>query len=358
MQIKGSYLVVGVMSGTSLDGLDLALCRFRRYGLKWRYKILKSCTLPYDLHWKQLLAGAGSLDARSLVMLHSHYGDFIGRSVRQFLGEKGQALLVSSHGHTVFHQPEKGLTFQLGDGASLAAACGITTVTDFRRLDVALEGQGAPLVPVGDELLFGEYPVCLNLGGFANVSYREGNRRIAFDICPLNTILNHLAGKKGYAFDPGGRFGRKGMVNEELVRQLNELDYYSRRAPKSLGREWLEKCFLPLVEDSASLRWEDLLRSMYEHIACQIAATLKQHGQKKVLVTGGGALNDFLMELLRRQGFKLYIPEEQLVHFKEAVVFAFLGLLRHLGETNCLSSVTGARQDSCTGMVCAQIRNG
>lgn len=346
------YSVVGMMSGTSLDGIDLILSRFHKTPKNWHYQILKAVTFDYPKDWKKKLNDAANLDAGSFLLLHKEYGSYIGDLVNSFLAESGlKADLVASHGHTIFHQPDKGFTFQLGSGATIAARCQLNTISDFRTLDVALGGQGAPLVPVGDELLFGRYEFCLNLGGFANISNRKNNIRIAFDICPVNIVTNNLALRNGQEYDKGGNMGSKGRIVPKLVEELNNLAFYTKAAPKSLGREWVENSFFPVLE-RYNLPAEDLIRNVYEHIAIQISNYINGYKTGEVLVTGGGAFNSFLMKLIQQKSKStLIMPEEQLVKFKEALIFAFLGLLRYRNAVNCLASVTGARCDSSSGII-------
>jgi anhydro-N-acetylmuramic acid kinase len=286
--------------------------------------------------------------------LHSEYGRFIGEQTNLFLKETGFTPdLIGSHGHTVFHQPEKHFTFQIGNGADIAASTQINTVADFRTGDVALGGQGAPLVPVGDQLLFSEYKYCLNLGGFANISFEKNKQRIAFDICPENFILNYFSEKQGFAFDRDGELGRKGKVDNDLLKKLNQLDFYQTNPPKSLGREWVEQVFMPVL-NGFKITEEDKLRTVYEHIAQQITRTVsgKGDGNEKMLVTGGGAFNAFLYELISKKApIELVIPSNEIVNFKEALIFAFLGVLKITGQINCLSSVTGATRDHSSGVV-------
>ena len=349
---KSVFIVLGMMSGTSMDGMDLALCRLWLEGSVWHYEIAKAQTIAYSPGWQQKLAGATQLSGIDLLSLHNQYGTCIGEMIRQFLaGEKEQPFLVASHGHTIFHQPGRGITFQLGSGASIAAACNITTVSDFRTLDVALGGQGAPLVPAGDAMLFGGYDFCLNLGGFANISFSYRSKRLAFDICPVNIVANTLAQRKGFAFDHDGIMGRSGQLIPALVSELNHLPFYNRSGPRSLGREWVEEAFMPVIGRFNS-PVEDLLRSVYEHIAIKLSECINAEGKGRVLVTGGGAFNRFLMELLKARSISaIVIPDEDVVSYKEALIFAFLGLLRFRNEINCLSDVTGARCDSSCGVI-------
>lgn len=347
-----SYTVVGMMSGTSLDGMDLILCRFHKELHNWKYRILGAVTYSYPGDWKKKLSEAATLDAGAFLMLHQEYGRYIGDQVNRFMANYPRKVdLVASHGHTIFHQPDRGFTFQLGSGASLAARCRIDTVSDFRTFDVALGGQGAPLVPVGDELLFDSYRFCLNLGGFANISNRYDRLRIACDICPVNIVANHLAQRKGQEFDRNGIMGSHGKIVPELVEELNDLEYYARPAPKSLGREWVETSFMPVM-NKYDLEPGDMLRNAYEHMAIQISRYINGHEAGEVLVTGGGAFNSYLMELLQQKSKSvLCVPDNQLVKFKEALIFAFLGLLRYRNEINCLSSVTGSEKSSSSGII-------
>ncbi len=350
-------MVTGVMSGTSLDGLDLAVVEFFLSGDRWNFTVVEAETLKYPESWEEKLRSAHLLTGEKLMKLHSDYGHYTGQQVRKFLQKHFLSPeLIASHGHTVFHQPENGYTCQIGNGAAIAAETGITTIADFRTTDVALGGQGAPLVPVGDRLLFSTYASCLNLGGFANISFEQNNRRIAFDICPVNIVLNHYAGKLGHAFDANGESGRKGKINTGLLEKLNKLDFHQKTPPKSLGREWVEATFLPLTE-SFGISTEDKLRTIYEYAAIQIADSAPDSG--KMLVTGGGAFNSFLIERIGAYSkCSIELPAAQIINFKEAIIFAFLGLLRFRNEINCYASVTGAKKDSCSGVIFSGKING
>ncbi len=346
------YQVVGAMSGTSLDGLDLACCLLNKENRKWNYRILKTSTVCYDQSMIQFLTETSECSGKELNQRDTYFGNYIAKEVSAFLKVNNlYADLIASHGHTIFHQPEKGLTYQLGSGAAIALTSGITTISDFRSLDVANGGQGAPLVPAGDEYLFGEYKFCLNLGGFSNVSYKENNRRIAFDICPVNIFINHICRKMGLAYDDKGRIALSGHINQDLLRQWNNIAYYKQNPPKSLSREWLETEFLP-VTGYADISTEDILRTAYEHFAVQISKILNKMPGGKVLVTGGGTYNNYLIDLIRqRTKTCLEIPDPVLIEYKEALIFALLGVLRYRNETNCFASVTGARCDSSTGVI-------
>ena len=342
--------VLGIMSGTSLDGLDLAVCSFDREADQWSWKILAAETIQYPEKWIRMLKSAPGLSGMDLQFLHQEFGQYIGIESGAFLASAGLPVeLIASHGHTVFHQPESFFTLQIGDPQSIATTTGIRTVGDFRKLDVLLGGQGAPLVPVGDEHLFSQYDYCLNLGGFANISYREGNKRLARDICPVNIILNHLSHELDMPYDKNGEAGRSGNICAGLLEKLDSLPYYHTKGPASLGREWFEAGFLPCF-NGFSIPVTDAMRTVYEHIGIQISNALKKDAS--VLVTGGGAYNQYLTDLIcQHSQSRFVIPESMLIDFKEAMIFAFLGLMRTMNEINCFASVTGAAKDSCCGVV-------
>jgi anhydro-N-acetylmuramic acid kinase len=337
--------ILGLMSGTSLDGLDLALCRITASGTK--YKILKAATIPYSAAWKQRLKDAEKSSGEELAAHDKEYGQLLGEMCVQFLGSD-KPDYIASHGHTIFHDPSNGYTFQAGSGSEIARITGITTVNDFRTTDVSLGGQGAPLVPIGDKLLFGNYTYCLNLGGFINISFEENGVRKAFDIAPMNYVLNRIAQRRGQEFDQGGKLAAKGKYNTALGAKLDRLAYYSQLPPKSLGREWVEKNVFPLLDDRMSP--EDQLHTFAVHAAKQTAGICTQEG--KVLVTGGGAYNKFFIgELKMHSRAKIVIPDDETVQFKEALIFALLGYLRLHEQNNALASVTGASRDSCGGTI-------
>ncbi len=359
-----SFNVVGVMSGTSQDGLDLAFCTFGKNKTDWEYSVIKAETVPYPEYWLEMFNKTDSLSGYDFLKLHNKFGQYIADCINKFMDSMDKkADLIASHGHTVYHRPEDGLTFQLGSGTEISAKCGITTVSDFRSLDVALKGQGAPLVPVGDELLFGEYEFCLNLGGFANISYRDGDKRTGFDICPVNTIINNIArqysykldkdaNKYSYKFDKDGLIASKGNIHYPLLEELNRLGYYDKAAPKTLSREWLEAEFLPVI-NKFNMTPEDKLRTVYEHIIIQIIKCVGIKTKTRILTTGGGAFNKFLIKLLKENcKQQIIIPEKLIVKYKEAIIFGLLGVLRLRNEINCYSSVTGAIRDSSTGNIC------
>ena len=353
---------IGLMSGSSLDGLDIALVHFQEENGKYSFQILAAETLPYPEHWTQQLSEAFHKKPEDLVQLDKDYGKYLGEQVLTF-SQKHNATpdFVASHGHTIFHRPEEHYTLQIGDGQELAKACGFTVINDFRSEDVSKGGQGAPLVPIGDKLLFGDYEICLNIGGIANVSYDEDGKRIAYDLCIANQALNYLAQMKGFPYDRDGQLARSGEVDMDLLKKLNRHPFYGQLPPKSLGREFFEANQKDLFDCGTAgrettglpvLSVPNLLATFVEHIALQIALGVSHLPKGKILVTGGGARNKFLMERLQaRSSHEVVIPDKTIIDYKEALVFAFLGLLRMEGKTNVLASVTGAESDSCSGRI-------
>lgn len=339
------------MSGTSLDGLDLALCRFEGDGST--FELLAADTVDYDERWRTRLATVEDGSARDYALANVDLGHWFGRQAKAFIERVGVVPdAIASHGHTVFHQPHRGFTTQIGDGDAIAAETGLPVVSNFRTLDVALGGQGAPLVPIGDELLFGQYDACLNLGGIANISYREEGRRVAFDICPCNMALNRLAARLGEPYDAAGGHARRGRSHSCLMARLNDLAYYAEPAPKSLGKEWFLARFWPLVE-SAGLSAEDALATVTSHVALQTARVIERQKVGTLLVSGGGAFNSYLLQLIGEYcpSVELVVPDAGIINYKEAVIFALLGYLRLSGKVNTLASVTGAKCDSAGGVL-------
>lgn len=350
---KESYHVVGVMSGTSLDGIDLAHVNLYKKDGKWSFQIFECITISYSNQWLNKLKGAIHFSENELVLLNEEYTNYLGNIIKCFLKEYKIKFIdaVCSHGHTVLHQPQNGLTLQIGNLPKIAKIVGQNVVCDFRVQDIALGGQGAPLVPIGDRLLFSEYDYCLNLGGFSNVSFEENGERIAFDISPVNTVLNFFANQLGFDFDNKGEIARSGKCNEVLLTELNNLDFYQKKYPKSLGVEFVNATILPLIE-KYPISIEDKLNSFIEHIAIQISQAIpKKEG--KLLITGGGAYHLFLLERMEYHLPKIHavIPTAKTLEFKEALIFALLGVLKLRREVNVLQSVTGAQNDHCSGVV-------
>lgn len=351
-KLNNKMLVLGLMSGTSLDGLDLALCSFEEKNNSVDYRILAAETILYSDDWKEQLTALKSSSAEAYFKTDALYAGYMSEQINSFLNKhKAKPAIIASHGHTVFHQPHLGFTTQIGSGAIIAAKTGISTVSDFRSVDVANGGQGAPLVPIGDQYLFSDYSACLNIGGIANISFQQHGKRIAYDICEANLIFNFLAQKKELPFDRAGQLGKSGKADIALLQQLDQLPYYAQQGAKSLGREWLEKNILPMFGSSA-LSIEDLMATAVAHVATMIANDLNHYALKNVLVTGGGAFNKFLIqEIQSKTSTNLVVPDPLIVNFKEALIFAFLGYLRINHRVNTLSTVTGAKSDSIGGAV-------
>lgn len=350
--VKENYSVIGVMSGTSLDGIDLAHVTFIKED-KWRFVIHTSKTISYPAFWFKKLKTLTHKTLPELEHLDSEYSAFLAQTIKQFIATHKLTKIdaVCSHGHTALHQPENGLTYQIGNLEFIADILGLTVVCDFRTQDVALGGQGAPLVPIGDRLLFPEYDFCINLGGFSNVSTRLNNERIAFDICPVNIVLNYYVRTLGLEYDNAGAIAESGEVNATLLEQLNDLEFYKQSHPKSLGLEWTETTIFPLI-DAFYMPIKDILKTMVEHIATQISKVIRTVENPSVLITGGGVYNTYLMSRIESlSSCKINIPKPDIIEFKEALVFAFLGVLRLRNETNCLKTVTGAKQDHSSGKI-------
>ncbi len=353
MKNRSKYHVIGLMSGTSLDGLDMAHCTFELTQGSWSYKCNAVRTMVYPAKMLSQLKSATTLSGEELMILDTALGVWYGNRILEFLDENNLEVdFIASHGHTVFHQPERKFTLQIGNGTMINVITGLPVVNNFRAADVALGGQGAPLVPIGDKLLYGDYAFCLNLGGIANISYELNSKRVAYDIGACNMVLNRLANKLGKPFDDNGELARCGKTNETLIKELDNWSYYHKPHPKSLGYEDVSEHIFPIV-DMANLSVEDKLASYCEHLSMRIADSIGKH-TGKLLATGGGALNGFLIEKIRAylpHGVELIVPDFETVSFKEAIVFGFLSVLRVRNEVNCLSSVTGASRDSCSGVI-------
>ena len=351
------YKVLGLMSGTSLDGLDMAYCRIWNENGRWKFSIENSKDIPYSDEMREYLKNAIYLSEEEHDKLHQDYGVWLGEQSKKFIEELGLEVdFIASHGHTSHHRPEDGFTFQLGDGQLLANVSGKQVVCDFRTKDVSLGGQGAPLVPIGDRLLFHEFDFCLNLGGISNISFEKDGVRIAYDIGLANMPLNHITQKMGLTYDENGNLARSGKLDLDLLQKLNRLPYYQLPYPKSTGYEWFTAEIVPLIEASQTSEI-DLLHTFIHHNCEQIAFEVHKHSVKNhhtLFATGGGALNQFFMEILQEKlgsTVEVVIPSKTLIAYKEALVFALMGVLRLKGETNVLSSVTGAHSDSCSGEV-------
>ena len=342
---------IGLMSGTSLDGLDICFTSFEKKEGKWNFHILNAETLPYPSEWEERLRNSVHLSSEDLLELHSEYGFYTGRQVKEFIRKNhlDHISLIASHGHTVFHQPQKGFTLQIGDGRAIRIETDIPVIYDFRSQDVLMKGNGAPLVPIGDHLLFSEYDACLNLGGFSNISINRNGRRIAFDIAPVNIVLNRLAQRSGKPFDENGDLARSGTIDIELLDKLNSLDFYGLPHPKSLGLEWCMQYIFPLLEN---IETTNAMATFTEHAAVQISEVIAQNRIRNILFTGGGTYNTFLVEKIKEKtDAEIIIPKKEIIDYKEALIFAFMGILKMNNEINVLSSATGSTSDHSSGII-------
>ena len=360
-----TYRAIGLMSGSSLDGLDIAFVEFVHNAGTWSFEMIATACYAYEPEWKDRLQNATSLNARDYQLLHADYGHYIGKAVNRFIDENNlhyKVALIASHGHTTFHLPQQKMTAQLGDGAAIAAETGLPVISDLRALDVAFGGQGAPIVPIGEKYLLKDFDYYLNLGGIANISFQQPEKYIAFDICPANRVLNMIATKEGKEYDAGGEIAASGNVDAAVFEKLNALPYYSQPFPKSLANDFGTDEVYPLIASSGSST-ADEMRTAVEHIVYQVKLAIgdwqsannhqPQTTNHKLLITGGGAFNTFLISRLSEEvkplGVEVVVPDEKLVQYKEALIMAFIGVLRWRQEYTVLSSVTGAQRDSIGG---------
>ncbi|MCF8231060.1 MAG: anhydro-N-acetylmuramic acid kinase [Bacteroidales bacterium] len=347
------YKVIGVMSGTSLDGVDIAYCEFTHKKGKWSYHVLYSITYQYSDLWKEKLRNLPDASAYDIASVDNEYGLFLGKILAVFIRDSHiKPDIIASHGHTIFHNPDQYFTCQIGNGAPIASLTKVPVINNFRSSDVAKGGQGAPLVPIGDKWLFGEYDFCLNLGGIANISFDdEEGQRVAFDIAPCNMALNYLAAALDLPYDDEGQTARNGRVDISLLEELNSLDFYWKSGAKSIGREWFEQEIIPILSHSKAPP-QNKLATLTEHIAHQIGKVITKHFGENLLITGGGAHNTYLVERITQAVTpEVIVPHKTVVDYKEAIIFAFLGTLRYRSQTNILKSVTGASSDSIAGTI-------
>ena len=345
--MTSSFNIIGVMSGTSVDGLDLCYVSFTKDFLS-NYKIISSETIDYPSNLKSNLINAINLDETELKELDLKLGEFIAFSIEDFLQNNNlrRPDLISSHGHTVYHQPKILKTLQIGSGKVINKVTGVKTVNNFREQDVKLGGEGAPLVPIGDKILFKNYKYCLNLGGFVNISIKNNDQIFAYDICALNTVLNFYSKKIGYEYDKNGSLSKQGAINSDMFDELNKLTFYSKKNPKSLGIEFVKEVLFPLI-NKYQINYSDVLATYIKHVAFQIKKNIND--EEKVLLSGGGSFNKTLIQYLENYNINYTIPENTIVNFKESLIFALLGYLKINNKTNCLKSVTGASRDHSSG---------
>ena len=349
---KQNYKVIGVMSGTSLDGVDLAYIKFNKSDC-WTFEIGSSETISYSDEWVNKLKTAIHFEAEELAILNVDYTNLLAKIINDFIFKNNLTGIdaICSHGHTILHQPQNGITLQIGNLPLLGELVNHQIVCDFRVQDVKFGGQGAPLVPIGDKLIFSNYDYCLNLGGFSNISFNENDDRIAFDISPVNTVLNFYANQVEFDYDNEGKLARSGNCNQALLQELNSIDFYSKSYPKSLGMEFVNELIFPMI-DTYEIPIEDKLNTFVEHIAFQISKVCSKENSS-LLITGGGVYNKFLIERIQfyLKTTKIIIPNDKIIQFKEALIFGFLGVLRLRNEINVLASVTGAKENHSSGVV-------
>ena len=349
---KSDYFIIGVMSGTSLDGIDLAYIHFSVEN-NYNFEILKADTVGYSAEWREKLNLAIDLEENQLQDLNNEYTKYLAGVILSFIAENDirNVDAVCSHGHTIKHEPQNAFTLQIGNLPEIAEYLNYKVVCDFRVQDVEFGGQGAPLVPIGDKILFNKYRYCLNLGGFANISEEQNGQMLAYDICAVNTVLNYFTRRIGKEYDDKGRIASEGKLNEKLLQKLSNLSFYNQNPPKSLGIEWVKAEVLPIIT-SEEMSIADVLHTYVIHVAQQVSNVLDNQQQSKVLVTGGGAFNDFLVEKFKSySNCEFVIPEAKIIDFKEALIFGLLGVLRLEEKINVLSSVTGASKDHSSGKI-------
>jgi anhydro-N-acetylmuramic acid kinase len=346
-----NYYVIGLMSGTSIDGVDLVYANFF-YDKHWSFKILRSKTYEYDIDWQNILKNLADKDLDSIKLIDKNYTILLSEYILKFIGEFSikQIDFISSHGHTALHDPSNSITYQIGNLKELSDYIGLKVICDFRAQDIKLGGQGAPLVPVGEKYIFPEYDNLINLGGFANITIKSNNNLTAYDICPVNIVFNHLSNLRHLKYDDKGKIASSGKPNIELFDCLQSLDYYKQISPKSLGVEWVNENILPLINSFSEISLKDLLNTFSKHFASQIAINIKS--AKKTLITGGGAYNDYLIQnIIDLTESEIIIPSSEIIEYKEALIFGFLGVLKDLNINNCYSSVTGATKDHSSGNI-------
>ncbi len=350
---------IGIMSGSSLDGLDIAHCviklnpqakspqDFRR---EMRFEIPEAKEVKFSTILQNALKSAPQLSISELAELDSRFGLWIGQQIVEHF-DLTDIQFIASHGHTVLHNPARAYSLQIGSGAQIAAATQRPVICDFRNTDIALGGQGAPLAPMVEYYLFPQYSHFVNLGGIANLGIIQDDHIRGFDICVCNQALNHLAGHIGQDYDDRGKMAAQGRSIPSLLGQLNGLPYLKLPAPKSMSNEDVQNTILPILDNNGA-DTRDKLHTVTQHISYQIAQQLLGIHPTKILITGGGAYNDFLVHSIeQRLGHKIPRASDQVIRYKETLLMSLLGTLRWLKINNIAKSVTGAQRDSCSGAV-------
>lgn len=353
-----TYHLLGLMSGSSLDGLDICFATITS-GNDFHFTIHAAETFNYsenELNFFRSINTDPEINhLQEDIICAEIFSEYINRFLYQYGIKNTDA--IASHGHTIFHYPQRGITCQLGNGKLMAERTGLPCITNFRQADVSAGGQGAPLVPMTDELFFSDYDACLNIGGIANISFRLYDKRIGFDICAANQLLNYCAQQLNLPYDDGGIIAKSGKVHSELLSQLNGATFFSKHWPRSMDNNEIRHQFIPMLNNS-KLSVQDQLATATEHIADRIAEIIRDQikigglstAQYRMLVTGGGALNGWLLQRIQDlSGIEIHLPSLQIIHFKEALAMCLMGVLRLEERPNFLPSVTGARMPVCGG---------
>ena len=350
MKIK-KFNVIGIMSGTSCDGLDIAYCSYWMDNGKWQYELINKSFTPYDPVMSEKLLKSSKLSSYDLKKLDIELGELISTNILSLIKNHSiKPFLISSHGHTVLHNPAEKITLQIGNPLIISNKTKIKVITNFRELDVLTGGQGAPLVPYGDKHLFSENDYCINIGGIVNISNLKSKIITAYDVCPANIILNKYSRAMGLEYDKNGSIASKAKKINSLFNKLNNLGYYNIDGPKSLDIDLIEKEFFPLLKGYAH---EDILCTTIHHIAYQINKSLGSKNNN-VLLTGGGVFNTFLLKKIKsynKLNNNFIVPNSDIVSFKEAIIFGYLGLLRYLNYENISKTVTGSKNSSSSGTI-------
>ncbi|MGB0862924.1 MAG: anhydro-N-acetylmuramic acid kinase [Saprospiraceae bacterium] len=358
-----SYKVIGLMSGSSLDGVDLAYCEFRLNDEAIDFDLLIAETIPFDEKWMGRLQHLPTQNALTFAKTHVYFGHYLGELLNDFIERcKIEPDFIASHGHTIFHDPDRRFTTQIGEGGAMAAITKTTVISDFRTQDIAIDGEGTPIAPAADRYLFSEYDLMMNIGGIANITCNAKGKYIAFDTSAANQVLNVLASFKGLEYDKNGNLAAQGKVIPSILEQLESMEYFKQSYPKSIANSWVRDRILPIfIENEASI--EDRLHTAVEHIATETAVAIKGIFTKEklpkkeyqLLVTGGGALNGFLIKKIQEKlvplRVKVEVPAPEIIEYKEAILMGLMGVLRMEERVNCFSSVTGARRNTIGGAV-------
>jgi anhydro-N-acetylmuramic acid kinase len=377
---RDSLRIIGLISGTSVDGVDAVFAEFSGPPERPEIRQLGFLTAPYDESLRREILAVSGGDVRSaqeLSRLDHAVGDAFGRAALAVLAEAGKTPddldLVGSHGQTILHDPARGETWQVGEPSRIAAATGAVVVADFRRADMAVGGQGAPLVPLFDTLVFREPDhgrVLLNIGGIANLTVLPAGHGtsgvFAFDTGPGNVLIDEFvrhATEGRTSYDDGGRLAAAGRVDEELLAGFMEHPYFYEKPPKSTGREVFGAAFVALTMGEwvrGGERLEDLVATLTEFTALSIAESIKVYVRPRadvseVLVSGGGIHNDTMMKRITEELEDFQVRTLETVGFssdaKEALAFALLARETVAGRAGNVVGATGASSPVVLGSI-------